>query len=272
MDFRDAADNLRQTFRVVASSHAAGEVRELPGVSIASSGVAFQMYNAAFLSEPVDSDTALARRLALAATHFRARGLQWSFWVCEDWLEPQALRGWRRCFERFGMRHIVDLPGMAAERLLPPSRELPRLDVQRVQHASTRRIFADISSSCFNVPLPWFEEVFSVPGVWDDFEAYIGYSEGVPLCVAATVAGEEVVGVYNVATLPSARRRGFGEAVMRHAVEDSYTRRGLRKTVLQSTPAGLRLYERMGYRTIARISVWTSVAGMREAGAGSIFM
>jgi hypothetical protein len=32
----------------------------------------------------------------------------------------------------------------------------------------------------------------------------------------------------------------------------------MERTILQSTPAGLRLYERMGYRRITRVSVYAS--------------
>ena len=53
MTFETVADNLRESFRVIAASRAPGEIRELRGVSIAAAGVAFQMFNAAFLSEPV---------------------------------------------------------------------------------------------------------------------------------------------------------------------------------------------------------------------------
>ena len=49
MDFVNVADNLRESFRAIAASRPPGEVRELRGVSIASAGVAFQMFNAAFL-------------------------------------------------------------------------------------------------------------------------------------------------------------------------------------------------------------------------------
>jgi hypothetical protein len=54
--FENVADNLRESFRVVAAGREHGEVRELPGVSIAAAGVTFQMFNAAFLSAPVLSE------------------------------------------------------------------------------------------------------------------------------------------------------------------------------------------------------------------------
>jgi ribosomal protein S18 acetylase RimI-like enzyme len=72
------------------------------------------------------------------------------------------------------------------------------------------------------------------------------------------VAGGDALGVYNVATLPGHQRRGYGEAVMRFALNEANRDLGMERSILQSTPAGLRLYRRMGYRTVTRISVYAS--------------
>src|ERR1019366_3678533 len=104
--------NLRESFRGIAASRGPGEVRELPGVSIAAAGVAFQMFNAAFLSAPVETEAELARRIMLAALHFDTRGLEWAYWVCEDWMTTRTRRRSHQLFEKTGLRHSVDLPGM----------------------------------------------------------------------------------------------------------------------------------------------------------------
>jgi len=72
------------------------------------------------------------------------------------------------------------------------------------------------------------------------------------------VVGGGAIGVYNVATIPSAQRCGFGEAVMRYALADAAREHGAERLVLQSTPAGLRLYERMGFRTVTKVAVYSS--------------
>ena len=59
----NVADNLRESFRVIASSRTGGELRELTGVSIASAGVTFQMFNSAFLSGPVATEAELKKRI-----------------------------------------------------------------------------------------------------------------------------------------------------------------------------------------------------------------
>ena len=252
------ADNLRESFRVLAACRQGGEVRELRGVSIASANVTFQMFNAAFLSAPVESEAELAQRILLASLHFGKRELPWAYWVCEDWIESRTRRRSRKLFDKYGLRHSVDLPGMIAERLLPPERRLPRLDIRRVNNGPTREAFCSIGSICFNVPLSWFSEVFHDGAVWNRFSGYVGYLGGEPVSTAAVVIADGVAGVYNVATIPPHQRRGYGELVMRHALEEMRREHGVERTILQSTPAGYRLYERMGYRPVTTVAVYSS--------------
>ncbi len=258
MNFVTVADNLRESFRVIAASRGPGEIRELPGVSIAAAGVTFQMFNAAFLSTPVTTENELKQRILLPYLHFNARGLEWAYWVCEDWMDPRAQRRARNVFERHGLHHSVDLPGMVAERIRPPVKPLPRIEVRRVGDAATREAFCAIGSVCFHVPLAWFREVFGSDTVWEKFAAYVGYTDSEPVSTTAIVIGGEAIGVYNVATMPGYQRLGFGEAVMRHALADARKTYGIERTILQSTAAGYRLYERMGYKTITKVSVYST--------------
>lgn len=258
MNFENVADNLRESFRVIAASRATGEIRELHGVSIAAAGVTFQMFNAAFLSEPVANEGELAKRVLLASMHFNSRGLEWAYWVCEGWLEPRARKKSRQVFERLGLHHSVDLPGMVAERVAPPSERAADIQVRRVQSGPLSDAFCAIGSVCFHVPLSWFHEVFESAAVWDNFAGYVGYVDDEPVATTAVVIGGSAIGVYNVATLPGHQRRGYGEAVMRYAMDDARRRTGVERTILQSTPAGLRLYERMGFRTVTRVTVYAA--------------
>jgi ribosomal protein S18 acetylase RimI-like enzyme len=82
--------------------------------------------------------------------------------------------------------------------------------------------------------------------------------DGEPVSTAATVVASDAVGVYNVATVPGRQRCGFGEAVMRYALDRARERHGIERTVLQSTPQGFALYQRMGYDVVTRVAVYTS--------------
>jgi ribosomal protein S18 acetylase RimI-like enzyme len=258
VNFESVAANLRESFRVIAASRQGGEVRELRGVSIASAGVAFQMFNAAFLASPVATELELEQRILTSAVYFQSRGLEWSYWVCEDWLLPKPRRRAQKIFERLGLRHAVDLPGMVAEKIAPPVKPLPEMMVRRVDGGNTRDAFCGIGSLCFHVTLPWFEEVFGNDAVWKGFASYVGYVGDEAVSTASVVAGGGGVGVYNVATVPGRQRCGYGEAVMRHALAEAYREHGTERVILQSTAAGLRLYDRMGFRTVTRMSVYST--------------
>jgi hypothetical protein len=45
---------------------------------------------------------------------------------------------------------------------------------------------------------------------------------------------------------------------MRHALEDARRTHGIERSILQATPAGYHLYERMGYRTITSVAVYST--------------
>jgi len=259
VDFRTVEENLRESFRVLASSTPSGEVREAAGVTIASAGVAFQMFNAAFLSEAVAGEKELDRRINTAKVHFGARGLSWSYWICEDWLDKKARRSIAPMCRRHGLHLATVLPGMLAEQLAPPARALPVLDVRPVGDKATWSAFCRIGALCFNVPLEWFQEVFDARRVWDNgFAGYVGYVDGRPVSTAATVIAAGAVGVYNVATIPTQQRRGFGEAVMRYALDRAREHHGIQRTVLQSTAQGFDLYRRMGYTPVTEVAVYSS--------------
>lgn len=258
MDFHPVEFNLRESFRVLAEGRPAGDVLELPGVSIASVGARFQMFNAAYLSEPVATLADLEDRLRHAGSHFRSRGLRWSFWVCEDWLAAPVRRVLSRACDRAGLRLAAEMPGMAADRLRFVKRALPALECFRVDSDQRLADFHGIGSVCFNVPLLWFKEVFdsSILTSRPRFACWIGYSAGIPIATAASVRTGRVLGLYNIATEPGHRRLGYAEAITRHVVEAESDADAL---VLQSTSQGYRLYDRLGFSSVTRILVYNSM-------------
>jgi GNAT superfamily N-acetyltransferase len=84
------------------------------------------------------------------------------------------------------------------------------------------------------------------------FRVWIGRVDGRPVTTATAWVGGGFVGVYAVATVPDARGRGYGEAVTWAATS---SRPDLPAT-LQASSMGLPVYERMGFRTVARFTVW----------------
>jgi ribosomal protein S18 acetylase RimI-like enzyme len=258
LPYQIVEQNLRETMRFFALAKPTGELREMPGVTIVCSGVDYAVFNAAMLSAPVSgSDSGLARRITAASVHFAARGLRWSYWVCEDLLDRQTRNRSHTIFLHHGLRPLVEPPGMLAEQLLPPKRPLADLEYRRVVNEGTRLAFCDITSIAFDLPFSVSREIYDSERVWNHgMVGWVGYRHGVPVTTAATVKTEQAIGVYSVATLPQHQRQGFGEAIVRHAVQSAREEGGVERTILQSTRPGLRLYERMGYKTVTRFTVY----------------
>jgi ribosomal protein S18 acetylase RimI-like enzyme len=255
MNFLSVEENLRQSFRVLAVDRPGADVIDLPGLSIASLGAKFQMFNAAFLNSAADQSD-FERRLDTARDHFRWRALPWALWICEDWLDGPLRRRLSQICQKHGLRLSSEMPGMVATEMDKPKRALPSLDIRPVDSARVLADFRGIGSVCFHVPIEWFSEVFdeSVPASRPGFRCWVGYLDGMPIATAASVPSRGVTGLYNIATAPGHRGRGFAEAITRHAVAAA----GDGPLVLQSTAHGLRLYERLGFRAVTRILVYNS--------------
>lgn len=260
MDFHPVEANLRESFRVLASGRASGEVLELAGVTIASSGVAFQMFNAAFLNGPVMAPSELEKRLQLARGHFSERDLGWAFWFCEDWLARPARRQLTQLCGQYGLRLSSELPGMVAGEVVRQKRILPALDFRRVDCLSTLTDFRSVGSMCFHVPPHWFAEVFHdrIGETSPEFVCWVGYHEGLPVATAATLISGGVIGLYNIAIAPGFRGRGMAEAITRHVLGAARSDAGRLPIILQATSLGHRMYVKLGFREVTRILVFSS--------------
>lgn len=256
MNFQPVEANLRESFRALAAGRDRADVTELSGVTLASLGVTFQMFNAAFLNEPVETRSALIQRVEMACRHFDSKKMPWSFWVCEDWIAGDVRRAVSRVCADFGLRFVSDLPGLAAVEL-EAGRSRP-VDLEIVEVASTSRMldFRAVGALCFRVPPAWFAEVFR-DEVWRGgrFRCFVGYRDGAPVATSALLEDWGVAGIYNVATLPGQRHRGYAEAVTRHAIRAA---RRADTAILQSTAEGGRMYRKMGFRDVTRILVYAS--------------
>jgi GNAT superfamily N-acetyltransferase len=79
--------------------------------------------------------------------------------------------------------------------------------------------------------------------------AFVGRVEGAPVASAMLIASGPVAGIYWVATVPEARRRGYGEALTWAAVEAG-RRAGCAVASLQASAMGRPVYARMGFQHV----------------------
>lgn len=78
--------------------------------------------------------------------------------------------------------------------------------------------------------------------------------DGAPASVGGVFFTEGTAGLYCFATLESMQRRGLATAVVL-AAHDVARKRGIRRALLQATPAGRPVYARSGYRDERRLPV-----------------
>jgi len=252
--------NLRRALASYATVHLDGIVDSLPGLFFVASGVAYPTFNIAMLSETFAGGAgAFSGALKDASRFFRQRRLPWSFWLCEEMLDPESRAKADRLLVSNSLRLVAEYRGMVAGHLLPPARPLPELELQRVSSLGNRRSFRDLMSSVFNLPEEVSSAVYEGERYWgNSMVGWIGYLGGRPVCSAATVTASGVIGLYSVATAAEARRRGCAEAITRLALMEAAADRDVSRLILQSTPAGFGLYCRLGFRDVARFAVYVS--------------
>jgi ribosomal protein S18 acetylase RimI-like enzyme len=252
------ADNLLEALRFFGQARADAEIHDLPGLSLIFCGLNYAAFNAALQARPISGDAQeLSRLINVSAEQFDARSLRWTYWICQDFLNPLLRREAPRVFKRHGLRHLTEAPGMYTDRLAPASRTLPVVDVRPVADEATRHAFSEVMSTAFEIPHSVSLSVYGAQRAWNgSFQGYVGYANGRAVTTAAAVITGDVIGLYSVATLPQHRRLGFAEAIMRQVIGQAQRSQSVSRMVLQATSSGFSLYEAMGYRTVTSFDVF----------------
>jgi ribosomal protein S18 acetylase RimI-like enzyme len=139
--------------------------------------------------------------------------------------------------------------------------------VERVDDEGALRECIEVQRVGFEMPEVTSQVLFDVCtavglGEESPWRFYVGRVEGkaVAACTLAMAGG--VAGIYSVATLPEARRQGFGAAVTLAALREA-RRLGYRIGVLQSSEMGLGVYRRLGFERYGTYAVYAG-AGQEE--------
>jgi ribosomal protein S18 acetylase RimI-like enzyme len=172
-------------------------------------------------------------------------------------LDPATRRKTRQICNDYGLRPISYPPGMMAQKLLPPVRPLPEIEVCAVNDDMTRCAFAEITSVCFEIPPGIANAVYAPAHAWNGaYKGFVGVVDGKPVAIAAMVQAAGALGIYSLGTLPAHRHQGYGEALLRAAAALSRPEANTDPYVLQSTEAGHSLYRRMGFRDVTKFTVY----------------
>jgi ribosomal protein S18 acetylase RimI-like enzyme len=237
-----------------------GELERRSGVVLITAPVAYSVFNIALLDAAVpDVPGELKRRIRVARQHYESAGTPWSFWICESDLPRRELRRLFESFEEEGLQSIAESPGMDTRQLVEPRRRLPNLAFRQVEDEQTRRHFSRLVCASFHIPPAMADAVYSLDRFWaGPLKAWVGYEAGRPVTTTAAVDSSGVLGVYSVATMPDCRRKGYGEAAVRHAVARLLEQGAGGPVVLQSSPGAYSLYRSMGFRSRTRFYIFAT--------------
>jgi GNAT superfamily N-acetyltransferase len=97
-----------------------------------------------------------------------------------------------------------------------------------------------------------------------DCAIYVGYSAGAPVTTGLAIRTGRTIGVYNIATIEAARRRGLGSLMTARITADGRAK-GCDVAILQASEMGLSVYERLGYRTVVEYDGYVEPEGEPSA-------
>lgn len=216
-----------------------GEVGGSPDCPFVATGLPAAFFNGVYATGPVDDPD---RLIADASAFMAARGVPWLLWVREG-VDDALLDAGRRA-------GLTDAGGPLAM-ALPAIEEIPPvpdgLEITVVRDATGLEVARDLAARGFDMPRE-FIDVLATETMLDDpaVVTVTGSVDDVPVATALVSVTGRTAGIYNVATPPEHRRRGYGEALTWAAVEEG-RRLGCDHSTLQASPMGAPIYRRMGY-------------------------
>ena len=159
-----------------------------------------------------------------------------------------------------GLLHLDDTPGMAVdlEALNPDLPVNPAVTVKRVSQPDDLKQWVDPFAANFEIPRKLVPQLYtSMTKLGFDEQGtlhnYLGLLNGEVVGTSTLYLGAGVAGIYDVGTLPRARRQGVGTALtltpLRLARE-----RGYRIGILHASEMGYPIYRRIGFKEFCTLS------------------
>jgi ribosomal protein S18 acetylase RimI-like enzyme len=248
------------TANMIASLSFYGRREQRRGMTLVTAPVTHSAFNVAVIDAAAEDEADLLFRVNEAASYFRSLGRGWNFYVCEDMLDARTARRLDLLLDGMGLVRILDAPGMETDELDEPQRKVPELHYEPVTISGARSAFTNLISITFRIPYETAKVLYLPEERWHTaLRGWVGFLGGSPVTCAATVEEAGALGIYSVATLREHRRRGYAEAIVRHAVAGYRERGSSGPLVLQSTPDGRRLYRAMGFRRTTRFAVYATI-------------
>jgi GNAT superfamily N-acetyltransferase len=163
-----------------------------------------------------------------------------------------------------GFTHGGEMPGMAADlwALAEESPAAPQLRIEPVGDVEALERWCEVAGNGFGLP-PFAAQAMCglMASIGLDAQAplrnYLAFWDGEPVAASSIFFGAGVAGIYNVATLPAARRKGIGAAITAAPLREA-RQNGYRVAILHSSRMGENVYRKLGFEEHCKLAqyVW----------------
>ena len=258
-------ENIRGKFKYLASKCPGMLVHQLGTIQYVDCLADSDTFNTVF-GRPESNAEAEA-----ITTYYRNRTSPAAWWLSPENTDEGTRKlltshGWSQEEREIGMFHL--LPQAL------PEPEASALTVTRCRTAGAHSVFGQVLASIFEDGNP--SEAENVRAVYarageaastaamNDMVLLNGYEEGHPVATAAVFFTGDVAGIFDIATHPLKRNRGFGSVMFSAALQVA-SQEGAKLCVLQASPDGLTIYRRAGFSQLGVFEVWNLAKGHNEA-------
>jgi len=226
---------------------AGGEAVEADGVLMVAGPPGPQ--SAIDIAARLDADADAADVIATTTAFYGERGRCFMLYAREDTEADVA-----RAAEAAGLVPLLREPQMECTERPPDAEPPPGVEIHRVSESIGVERFAGIMSEGYaDAGLSRAEAAmrFAHPERWLEphLHLFVATLDGEPVCSGLTFLGTQVAGTYLLSTVPDARGRGIGRAVITRMTQAGFDA-GAPLVVLQSSWQGEALYRRLGYRGV----------------------
>jgi len=171
-------------------------------------------------------------------------------------LAPGKAEGLKPACEASGLVYAVDWPLMVCPAETAEAVTMDGVDVVPVRTEDDARGMVRVLSGAFHMPedstaraLPLATAL--TPGL----TIFVARADGQVVSTVTATRHGQVVGIWAMGTPPDAQGKGYGKVLLSQVMA-RYRDAGVEAFFLGATPAGRPLYEKLGYREVARAQVW----------------
>lgn len=247
---RCVQENVVAMFSLAGEYVEGGHVDRLDGAIVAGTGLPVLLFNQVLVVDTGATSDQTAASIRTGVGIFRNLGKRFSLTLrggLDDAYLPVAAE--------LGLEPLPEspwMPGMAMHPLSDPGGAAPPEGhvIRRVADAAGLADHAQVLAAGFGMPREWAdafatEALLAAPGA----VFYVGYQDGEAVTSGLGLRTGRTIGIYNIATVEGARRRGLGGAMTMRIVDDGAAA-GCDVAILQASDMGRPLYERLGFRTV----------------------